>query len=221
MVEFDFAQNWAEVLGAGHPALRPDGKLKDAAVKILLRPPMPSRVATYPEEYGFVDPIRNTELFLAIADFIEMFPESYNQEVWGDDIEGENAPPCGTAFCIAGHAGHETGWLPRTIDRPSGKVEHDYCVVRNLKAPQHGFKSVESIGRLELGLTAQEADVLFNELWRPVDTVAGALRDLAWGARVSDVTYGWSEWDDDDPHPLDTEYANRGEIQITGRKELR
>jgi hypothetical protein len=216
--------DWVALLGPGHPALKPNGKLKKKAKEILFAEPLPSRIDSVPDldSLEAESPVRNTELFLRIADHIEMFPETYNQEVWGDVVEDANEElketPCGTAFCIAGHAGHESGW------GPGSTYVWDAWELKKVLAPtwdllrmgdRHEL-SAPVVGRYELGLTAREAGVLFDENWSPYEdiTVPEALRALAYGERVDVVSE--AGYDDDDPYDLDSEYARRGHVPITG-----
>lgn len=224
-MNIDLTEDWSAVLGRNHPALNSNGTLKEEAANLLLAPRLPSRIASHPspDALGVDDPVRNTELFLRIADHVEMFPETYNQEVWGDDIKDEepHLPACGTAFCIAGHASHETGWKPRKLTNSyNDRIDIDYAAESHPEAPHAGLMTASTIGAYELGLTTRESSFLFDESWLPRDgmTVPQALRALAWGATVLSV----SDWDEDEyeyegeVHPLETEDANRETIRCTG-----
>jgi hypothetical protein len=74
------------------------------------------------------------------------------------------------------------------------------------------------VGRYELGLTNREADVLFDESWAPEENldVPAALRALAYGERVDVVSYGFYDYEGEDSYGLDSEYARRGRVPITG-----
>lgn len=102
-----------------------------------------------------------------VADHIEAFPERYDQEVYWITTE------CGTVGCIAGWADRLSGY-----DDP-------------LVAPSNAEE--------RLGLTLDEGSVLFDEAWRPAEglTVPDALRKLAGGADLEDVTHedfvGWPD----------------------------
>lgn len=177
-------------LPAGHPALGPDGHFTERARKLLNARFVPSRVATHPLAYQDGDYIRNTELFYRIADEIEVFPEEYDQEVWGTNSESLVKPytPCGTSFCIAGHAAHMTNWVPYM---ESIKVV-DFGRLRKARAENSmvNYFDASSIGAAELGLSSDEASVLFEERWVPDPhlTVSQALRRLGDGAPVAEVT---------------------------------
>ena len=181
----------ASELRKNHPALTKNGKLKAKARKILQSRVMRSRISVADMEKSFYggmeiktveNPVRNTELFERIADEIEFFPESYDQQSWGMMIEGAKAKQtaCGTAFCIAGHASHLTGWLPLhpgewdNVVRPKGKDHVE----------------VGAAARRELGLTDAEAEFLFDGDWKPKRkyTVPEALRAIGNGADILSVT---------------------------------
>jgi|SRR5918992_2557049 hypothetical protein len=93
----------------------------------------------------------NIELLKKVRDKIATTPEAYDQETWG---RVEEAAPCGTAACIA-------GWTI-TLDEkiPLGKL---HCLGRSgdfLVANE--YLHVNDVARDSLGLTDQEADILFT-----------------------------------------------------------
>jgi hypothetical protein len=175
-----------------HPALKKNGKFKRKAKTILRRPILDSRIEGVPVEdtyygaqYDFdhdAPRVRNTELFYRIADLVEVFPESYDQDVWGAP---RPAALCGTSHCIAGHAAAETGWM---------RAEEDWETVQRKNVGVAA--DISSIGALELGITDSEAEFIFGGCWAPDDgNVAKALRRLGDGADLSEVA---EEWDEDD-----------------------
>lgn len=120
---------------------------------------------------------RNEDLFRQIADLIEDEPERYDQTVY------HLLTDCGTTGCIAGHAIMINGW----------QFEESGCVY----APGTNRNSDCSCGNLNiyaaelLGLTSDEADVLFSPGWAPSShlNVPDALRKLGAGADISEVTW--------------------------------
>ena len=122
---------------------------------------------------------RNRELLERVAQRIEAFPEHYDQGLWMTDSEdrhldeGDDAS-CGTHACIAGWAVIEAG----------EKIPAKW----------------EDVGAELLGLTHNEAKVLFDQDWKPrghdeADTaemegkrVGEALRRLAEGDSVRNIT---------------------------------
>jgi hypothetical protein len=181
-------EEFSKTLPSDHPALTPSGKLSAAAEQVYLREPMFSRTVTLPPIALKTDnPVRNTELFYRIADMIEYFPEMYDQSVWGEEAPGT---PCGTAFCIAGHAAHETGFIAPTRTYGS-RVTQDWINVEfAVDDDTVVTETTPTIGRLELGLTPAEAEYLFHEDWCPVDgiTVPEALRMIGRGEYISEVS---------------------------------
>lgn len=179
-------ENLLELPG-DHPALK-EGRLRKKAVRVLTRKPLPSRVAAYPSLYDARrdldtrNPVRNTELFNRIADAIEWFPEAYDQTSWGQLTDDS---PCGTAFCIAGHAGHEIGWK-----RSTALEDHeDGYSVQNPYNPDE-TAVVSELARLELGLTETESVFLFAGAWHPANelTVPEALRGIGHGLNILEVS---------------------------------
>ena len=129
---------------------------------------------------------------------------------------------CGTSHCIAGHAAVLSGWTPKVLVGTHYRGERTIEITwEELHPPKELVEkrspSLEeenmlldthpgNVGRQVLGLTHGEADILFNELWRPIDwnwdeasedaelspgnarAVARALRNLGDGASIQDVT---------------------------------
>lgn len=128
----------------------------------------------------------NTDLFLAIADQIEFYPDSYDQTTWGAKYEG---PECGTTCCIAGLAvvlsGHEL-WR-YAEDRQSGDPMY---LVANIDGSERG---VADAGQRLLGLDYDEAVYLFDLGWNPPEgmTVSEALRHIGKG----DLDTKYTEYD--------------------------
>lgn len=208
-------------LPKNHPALTSTGKFTAQAKRILSRKSFKSRYhAKYVngETLKLSDnPVRNTALFYRIAKMQETFPESHNQKNWG---QAKPEAPCGTAFCIAGHAVHETGW--------NAAAEGDLYSPSWMRSPWREVvrpKGTEvfnilDAAKLELGLTLPEQYVLFSEHWEPKEgyTVASALRAIGDGAQIQDVTHdgvvGLSN-----KAGLEKDYAKRGKIRTTGKKD--
>lgn len=180
-VLYSTPEELAAHLPEGHPALKKDGKLKKRALAVWNRRVLPSRYGqNILDEDNF--PIRNTDLFEAIADEIKFFPDSYDQEQWGEDVEKPTL--CGTAFCVAGHAGHLTGWHPTEDPYDEDTLNFEELWSRGAKV------DAPSVGSIELGLTNIEANILFVGNWQPIEelSVHKALRKLGKGAKLSDVT---------------------------------
>ena len=164
-----------------HPVFVDYKRTVDERVARLMKT-LPSR-GPVPVDYFEYGPfVRNAELFNAIADELELFPESYDQDVWGTRLE-EHADEtlCGTAFCIAGHGVHRTGW-----DTPV----HDWFMVKHPNHPDAGNINTSKQAAYELGLNGHESSELFDSDWLPEHgyTVSDALRALANGADIEDVT---------------------------------
>lgn len=204
----DFDVFFDEYLYEGHPALKKDGNgLKKRALKVLANSPLPSRITaqTAIDHSGDLgtNPVRNTALFDRIADAIKFFPESYNQTDWA--AAQDKSPMCGTAFCIAGHGVHETGW---NVPRGSAVIIDEDG--RN--------KSISMTAAYELGLTYLEQDYLFSGGWKPREdlTVPQALRKIGRGAPLPEVTHP-THWECSSAlDTLNEQYATRGEIQCEG-----
>ena len=199
-------------------------KLRKRVKRLLKQRILPSRGVPKLGENGYgrtafvldENPIRNTELFNSVADEIEFFPESYDQGRWGFVVDqtSEAETLCGTAFCIAGHGVHRTGWVPfRGINDwyelwlPE-VIEARSAITVNIAAAH------------EYGLTSKEQSLLFNERWLPAIgmTVPEALRALGSGAdlfAVTDEQFLNGELDEYGQDVLRQEYALRGEIQTT------
>lgn len=148
---------------------------------------------------------RNGALFRTIARRIEARPLSYDQSTFGrlgayDGVTVDGyVPPvnlrydtlgdCGSVACIAGHALLESG------------LAYSMSQVRFDPGLTYFGGDPTSRGAKLLGLTTEEAVVLFGGDWRPKGTtdytapmselaplVADALRKLARGTRVEAVT---------------------------------
>lgn len=190
-----------------HAARTPSGRWTARARRLLRNRTIRSRGRDIPSPTLTPgDPVRNTALFYRIADEIEVFPEEYDQGEWG--ICTSEATPCRTAFCIAGHAAHFTGWRDDAGDwanvwHPSRK---------QVSVP------VDWVARHELGLTDAESRILFSGGWEPCSdlTVSDALRLLGDGADVLSVTEDWDWfWGFIEPS-VDA----RPPIRVTGRKPV-
>lgn len=209
-------------LPANHPALTSTGKFTAQAKRILSRKAFKSRYhAKYKIPFSQYlntaqNPVRNTALFERIAKILETFPEIYNQKNWG---QAKPEAPCGTAFCIAGHAVHETGWNPAF----SGDITSPYWMNspwREVARPKvQSAIEIMSAARLELGLTEAEQKILFASDWRPISgSASDALRAIGNGAQIQTVTNMTtvSRYDRGD---LEKDYAKRGKIRTTGKKD--
>lgn len=167
-----------------HPVFVDYKRTVDERVARLMKT-LPSR-GPVPVDYFEYGPfVRNAELFKLIADELELFPESYNQEAWGSEIEDQDEAAqtlCGTAFCIAGHGVHRTGW---TSHSPT-----DWYMVHHPDNTDTIGRSTSMQAAYELGLTQREAAILFSSEWLPEYgyTVSDALRALANGAEIDEVT---------------------------------
>ena len=119
----------------------------------------------------------NSELLRKIADRIERYPDSYDQNTYGRAEEG-----CGTVCCIAGHTLIESGYIP-------AKLCFDLSIVYIRPVPL-GSSKVSSVlmyyfdiakeAKELLDLTDEE-EYLFSPHWRPRNgqSVADALREMA------------------------------------------
>jgi len=153
---------------------------------------------------------RNAKLFYKIADEIESERNyNYNQTAWatfkgfvgrkkdvskmraGDTLPAETA--CRTAFCVAGHAVIQSGKAVQRLivcDPDFNEVGVEF---RHARSGRHmGIFRVPQIARVELGLNHEEADILFDEFWKPKSnvSVSDALRAIGDGATVDSVTRG-------------------------------
>ncbi len=113
-------------------------------------------------------PVPNLPLLRKILDKIDTDPESWVQGCWGMEWNsitgdiiadqhrqlGRAHTACGTAYCIAGHAAILTGWKPSTwsLGEASAYWEHEDGRERRISV----------IGRDALGLTGEEAEMLFS-----------------------------------------------------------
>lgn len=105
----------------------------------------------------------NVELMQKVLDHITAHPKEWNQASWA------NRWSCGTSFCFAGHAANMTGhnfiW---DFDGGAIAVEVEagtraFEVERATRASEvEGNVAIALAAREELGLTVQQAAVLFN-----------------------------------------------------------
>ena len=133
---------------------------------------------------------RDTDLFFEIADVIQFTPEQYNQGSWGDfpptvgqqeemirlisaatdqtavayrgdeDIRWLNVQECGTAMCVAGHAANLRGWFPTLAYEG---MELNWSSVSEEEGDhEYNGTDVSSVARDLLGITDEEADILFS-----------------------------------------------------------
>ena len=132
---------------------------------------------------------RNKALFDQIADVLEtkFRPNGghrYNQGTWGEFMPNEEqeqaafdqfqemldntdprwrklkaAKECETSLCVAGHAAALSGYNPVL----TGADELDWaCVSKKLDAPHNEGQNVAEVAAKLLGLTEEEADILFE-----------------------------------------------------------
>lgn len=114
------------------------------------------------------------QLMLQVADAIEDDPASYAQEHWVDHTY------CGTRCCIA-------GWAVKIAEPERFNIDfRNQCEVRNLS------EYIELNAHELLGLASNKALLLFHSGWKPVEdmTVSEALRKIAGGSKLSEVTQG-------------------------------
>jgi len=139
---------------------------------------------------------------------------------WDDAIK--DVETCGTSFCIAGHAAALSGYVPlikqnavnvdpvmhltpdETALHAAGEQAYilrpDWYRVKPKNQPDAGWARTPAVARDLLGLTPEDADILFDESWEPETAdfwdsdevrarkVAEALRDIAAGDSVRSVT---------------------------------
>jgi hypothetical protein len=135
------------------------------------------------------------DLMLKVADQIEEEPERYNQYYYVMDS------PCGTQHCIAGWALVLSGKAQVEIDTYTDRAWT--CIFVDLETG--GWEDPVELGREALGLNEEEAWRLFGASWKPAEnmSVPDALRKLAWGADIEDVSSPASFFKD---HPDDIDY---------------
>lgn len=223
-------------LPEGHPAITKNRRWTAAAKRVLNRPIIRTRYRAGENIAPRENPVRNTKLFFQIAEYLENFPESWEQGSWGKIKEGT---PCGTAFCIAGTAAHETGWLPansgyRKLFDPETLLyfadpeDEDYDprdaykevymedAWQEVARPKSDVvEDIQNVGAFELGLTYDEQEFLFDATWKPREdlTVSEALREIGLGACIPDVSkIGFYQY------RADAIRTERGKIRITGDK---
>ncbi len=130
---------------------------------------------------------RNRRLFYRIAAELRANPTLYDQVDYGYDVD------CGTAHCIGGYAADLSGYRPHP--------EFGWAEVRHPVDHLDGY--TDSIAADLLGLTGNEADVLFDADWIPAGVTneqrhhpetlarlaATAMERLGDGATVASVTH--------------------------------
>lgn len=127
------------------------------------------------------------DLLRVIADQIEAHPEKYTQDTWGSFGNEEVALPflkvaermaindCGTQGCIAGWAAAFNVMDP---------------VIRKWLSDDNN--NMTYLGAELLCISESEASSLFDLTWKPAQglTVSDALRRIADGASVDEVSFG-------------------------------
>ena len=95
--------------------------------------------------------MKNVELMERVRDAIALHPECHNQATWATEghVTAEQAPECGTSFCIAGWA----------IALATGKSLNQALMDRNKGVSENSVKFVGfgGYGAELLGLTYEEA----------------------------------------------------------------
>ena len=127
---------------------------------------------------------RNTKLFNLIAKVLEITPRRYQQGTWGEFLPTkeqedlafdqfghglENTDPrwrkikaakeCDTSLCVAGHAAALSGYNP--ILTFNGDLDWGQ-VSKNMDVPHEKGRPVAEVAQELLGITAEEADRLFE-----------------------------------------------------------
>lgn len=162
---------------------------------------------------------RNRDLFYKIADRIERQPDDYDQAKWGEDnslvvatrldpsdpaiheLVADTINECGTSHCIAGHAADLEGWVPSMYVNSVGiHGSWDRVVAPGHDPIDRDGTSIFGVARDLLGLTDDEASILFSEYWMAegwepemsddqyIPLVAKALRSFGDGASIHEVT---------------------------------
>lgn len=159
-------------------------------------------------------PTRNALLLHRVAFQIEKHPEKYDQTTWGKLGESDSlgrrfsetdtvANFCGTHACIAGWAAVlELNTAVTAIERQRVRGGYDPlpledAVSQAVRDVTGYSQTIMGYAQQALGLTTDEANVLFAGEWRPNEDegydVPRALRELAEGADIGDVTQGGTE----------------------------
>jgi hypothetical protein len=103
----------------------------------------------------------NKEEIRGLIEYLRVLPpEQYDQENW-----------CGAACCIAGHQAHRLGWVPEEVEKG------DWVTFIEKDGERFGPARAANIARESLGLTFNEADVLFGPLakwWKHTDEFRSA-----------------------------------------------
>ena len=132
---------------------------------------------------------RNSEALRSIGDRIVSDPSSYDQASW--------TSTCGTTMCIAGYGCME---MPGFVGFKVVRGVHLAIFDESSGLPPHFLHPSSSAVRAFLKLTEDDADALFDALWKPVGwdeytpdeklplLVRDALYALASGASVEEVT---------------------------------
>lgn len=139
--------------------------------------------------------IRNRAALLDLANALNE-QENYNQHSWGS-ATALNEPvisvtECTTRACLAGHTVMRAHYQPRVTNSfgPSGNtLDLNWNWVRKSKKSKN-FRHVSGVARKLLGLSKEEAKVLFDSYWKPRQglSVQDALYELADGASVESIT---------------------------------
>lgn len=101
-------------------------------------------------------PKPNLELLDRVMAQIEAHPSTWDQEFWAKRLIDDAGNECGTAFCCA-------GWAVK-IARPDLEFIWEGRAASRVRDPAAALTDdIEDVARRLLGLTAAEADNLFNE----------------------------------------------------------
>ena len=125
--------------------------------------------------------------------------ENYDHSVgvgWSEDAGFIHAEvDCGTVMCVAGHAAALSGWFPTIYERGNGMDEVRWSAVsRTRNTPAYSgaaSRDVAVVAQEELGLTDEEAEILFKS---HNEWTVKQMRKFADGA---DIT-AWGDDDDDE-----------------------
>tara|TARA_R110002060_G_C2108618_1_gene98061 strand:+ start:265 stop:792 length:528 start_codon:yes stop_codon:yes gene_type:complete len=158
----------------------------------------------WPERYEQATWGRLTPDDAAIARFEENLGraprmENYDHSVgvgWSEDAGFIHADvDCGTVMCVAGHACALSGWFPTIYGRANGMDEVRWSSVSRVKDTMaYGpgvARDVAIVAQEELGLTDEEAEILFKS---HNEWTVEELRAFADGADIET----WNGDDDDE-----------------------
>lgn len=136
---------------------------------------------------------RNRKLFYRVAEYIETYPERYDQGEWGVDlVENEifdgKEISCGSHMCIAGTTAALSGYSPTVYNRGFDGSQWNWVTVVDSEGTE---EIVDTVAGDQLGLSKDDRNNLFMGNWRPAEgmTVPDALRALGDGADLEEVSF--------------------------------